>query len=171
MKPKLLIVDVDGILTDGTKIYDQDHQVIAKRFADQDFTAIKLFKERGWSVCFLSSDEFNKRMADHRDIDFFCSRNNDGSIDKARWLSVLLEKYDIAANNTIYIGDDTLDDDIIIELTKLGGEVYCPSNACPYIKRLCGKKNVLKTPGGSGVLKELYNRYFNENYSLRKYRY
>ena len=76
----LLILDVDGVLTDGTKTYDREHNVISKRYADQDFTAIKLFQE-GWKVCFLSSDAFNEGVAKKRGIDFYNSRVH-GFIDK-----------------------------------------------------------------------------------------
>ena len=41
MKIKLLILDVDGVLTDGTKTYTVDHVPVSKRFMCKDFTAIK----------------------------------------------------------------------------------------------------------------------------------
>ena len=40
---ELLILDVDGILTDGTKVYDKDHNVLSKRYMCKDFSAIKRF--------------------------------------------------------------------------------------------------------------------------------
>ena len=46
-KIKLLILDIDGVLTDGTKVYTQDHQPVYKRFRCKDFTAIKtVWKKR-----------------------------------------------------------------------------------------------------------------------------
>ncbi len=51
----LLILDVDGVMTDGTKFYDLKGEVSHKRYCDLDFTAIKRFKEIGWSVCFVSA--------------------------------------------------------------------------------------------------------------------
>ena len=38
---RLLILDVDGVLTDGTKVYDKNHDVLSKRFMCKDFSAIK----------------------------------------------------------------------------------------------------------------------------------
>ena len=38
---ELLILDVDGVLTDGNKIYDINHNPVYKKFNDRDFTAIK----------------------------------------------------------------------------------------------------------------------------------
>ena len=36
---KNIILDIDGVMTDGTKTYGQDGEVLSKRYADQDFTA------------------------------------------------------------------------------------------------------------------------------------
>ena len=54
MKIKLAILDVDGVLTDGKKTYDNTGLCIYKTFCDKDFTAIKKLKALGISVCFLS---------------------------------------------------------------------------------------------------------------------
>ena len=40
---KLLILDVDGVLTDGTKHYDKEHNVLSKKYLCKDFTAISMF--------------------------------------------------------------------------------------------------------------------------------
>ncbi len=47
---RLLILDVDGVMTDGTKTYGIRGEVLSKRFCDHDFTAIKKFKDDGWDV-------------------------------------------------------------------------------------------------------------------------
>ena len=52
----LLILDVDGVLTDGRKYYDVSGKGVLKTFCDRDFTAIKKFKANGWDVVFLSGD-------------------------------------------------------------------------------------------------------------------
>ncbi len=74
---KLLILDVDGVLTDGNKIYDINHTTVYKKFNDRDFTAIKRFKAGGINVIFVSGDNFNEGMAKKRNIDFYCSRGSD----------------------------------------------------------------------------------------------
>ena len=38
---KLLILDVDGVLTDGKKVYGKEGTGLYKTFCDKDFTAIK----------------------------------------------------------------------------------------------------------------------------------
>ena len=75
MTIQLVLLDIDGVLTDGTKIYDQQHNVIAKKYCDLDFTAIKRMKKAGVNVCFLSGDRnINEGMAEKRGIDFWYSR-------------------------------------------------------------------------------------------------
>ena len=66
---ELVILDIDGVLTDGKKYYDKTGMPFAKTYCDKDFTAIKRFRGAGVSVCFLSGDEnVNKEMAKNRNI-------------------------------------------------------------------------------------------------------
>ena len=71
MNIELLILDVDGILTDGTKIYNEEHEVLGKRYLCKDFTAIKRFIAAGVKIVMLSGDNFNRKMANKRNIDFW----------------------------------------------------------------------------------------------------
>ena len=54
---KLLILDVDGVLTTGLKTYDINGKVVSKTFGDRDFTAIKEFICAGVTTIFLSGDQ------------------------------------------------------------------------------------------------------------------
>jgi 3-deoxy-D-manno-octulosonate 8-phosphate phosphatase (KDO 8-P phosphatase) len=64
---KLLILDVDGVLTDGRKYYDSSGLATHKTFCDKDFTAIKKFKSIGCEVIFLSGDKnINEKIAENR---------------------------------------------------------------------------------------------------------
>ena len=69
---KLLILDIDGVMTDGTKLYGLDGLTMGKRYCDRDFTAIKQFKASGVQVCFLSGDDkVNEQMAKTRKTDYY----------------------------------------------------------------------------------------------------
>ena len=85
----LIILDVDGVLTDGKKYYDQSGKAVMKTFCDLDFTAIKKFKSRGDYVIWISGDSFNEAVARNRDIDFYYSRGEE----KADYLDMFSEKY------------------------------------------------------------------------------
>lgn len=171
--PKLLVLDVDGVMTDGTKMYGPDGAVIAKRFADADFTAIKKFQGAGWRVCWLSADEtVNRAVAKERGIDFWYSREPDGTIDKVKWLHKLLGHYRTVAENVIYVGDDMLDMPIMNAVVQAKGEIYCPANAVPQVMRLVSSTmtipalscmtltNVLGRRGGHGAIMELFHRLY-----------
>ena len=72
---RLVILDIDGVLTDGKKYYGLDGMPFAKTYCDKDFTAIKRLKGSGVQVCFLSGDEkVNLPMAKNRNIPFYSAR-------------------------------------------------------------------------------------------------
>lgn len=157
----LLILDVDGVLTDGTKAYGPDGQVISKSFADIDFTAIKKFKEKDYAVCWLSADKhINEVVAKYRGIDFWYSREPDGTIDKVKWLDKLIAHYNAEASEwLLYVGDDLFDLPIMEAVAKRSGHSFYPLNAAPQFKHI-SYATLLNKVGGHGVVMELYNAMF-----------
>lgn len=152
---KLLIIDIDGVLTDGCKTYDLLGNVISKNFNDKDFSAIKRFKNN-LNVCFLTADDrVNRTIASSRKVDFYYTRDLHIK-DKVELLDFLLKKYTVEKDEVIYIGDDLPDYKIIKELNH----TYCPSDAINLIKNTV--KQVLSKPGGAGVIAELYDNIYNE---------
>jgi len=158
MKVELLILDVDGVLTDGTKVYDADHNVLSKKFMCKDFTAIKRFIAAGIKIVMLSGDNFNRSMAEKRNIDFYCSRNKDLSLDKSRYLSIFKEKYNIDINKMAFVGDDYFDLSIIKELTN----TFCPADSPKIIKDF--SMYIINRNGGNGVLVELYDMFVSKKW-------
>jgi 3-deoxy-D-manno-octulosonate 8-phosphate phosphatase (KDO 8-P phosphatase) len=157
----LLILDVDGVMTDGTKIYNDKGETIAKRFHDHDWTAIKKFQKDGWHVCWLSADlTVNAQIAKDRGITFWFSRNDDGTIDKVSWLHYLCKHYDVPYENTVYVGDDLFDLPVMRVLLDKGGKAFCPSNAVPQVRKVA---QVLNSPGGAGAIMELYYSYSQDD--------
>ena len=168
---KVLALDVDGVMTDGTKIYDPEYNVIAKRYNDKDFTAIKLFEKVGVNVCFISSDKnVNSEMANKRGVRFFNSRLPDGGINKKQFIPVLEEEYNAQIRNhgplceVYYAGDDFFDLDIMLELPK--NNRICPSDSPEYVKRVCGIE--CTTPGGQGVVAEILTLYLIQTGNLMR---
>lgn len=159
MKPiQLLILDVDGVLTDGTKVYDENHNVLSKRFVCKDFTAIKRFIASGIKVVMLSGDAFNQTMAEKRNIDFYCSRNQDLSLDKSRYVEVFAQKYNVKAENMAFVGDDYFD----LSIFKKLNYTFCPLDAPDIIKH-----NALYTVncnGGEGVIVKLYDFFIKKDW-------
>ena len=148
----LLILDVDGVLTNGTKVYDIEGNVVNKVFNDRDFTAIKRFKEKGVNVCFLSGDKkFNEEIAKKRNIDFFYGRNDNGEMDKISKLRELLIQYN--SKKFAYVGDDYYD----LEMIKSSDTSFCPNDAVDDIKK--ASDYVLNLKGSEGVVAEIFTMY------------
>ena len=161
MVNKLIILDVDGVLTDGTKIYDINGNTIAKRFCDQDFSAIKKFVDNNCIVCWLSADkDVNESIAKNRDIPFWYSRLPDGSIDKVGWLYFLIRHYAVSITDVIYVGDDLFDIPIINEINVHGGFTYCPQNAVKGVREVVSC--VCQAKGGEAIVMEIYESMYSD---------
>ena len=146
---KLLILDIDGVLTDGTKLYGLDGLVIGKRYCDRDFTAIKQFKASGVQVCFLSGDnKVNEQMAKNRKTDFYYSRGKD----KIEFLPEFEKKYNCSINEMAYVGDDIFD----IPIMERVGYAFCPLDVPKAVKNISNL--VLKRKCGDNVIANLYEK-------------
>jgi len=149
-KIKVLGIDVDGIMTNGTKLYNNEAKCIAKQYNDRDFTAIRRLKNSGIYVCLISGDRnINEEMALKRNIDFYYVDVHTGS--KVDIMKGILEERDLTWEDAAYIGDDYFD----LALLNQVGHAYCSSDSIidikcnPHVKMLSGC-------GGTGVLDELY---------------
>jgi len=148
---KLLILDIDGVMTNGTKLYDTEGKVMGKSFYDHDFTAIKRFQADGVAVCFLSGDErVNRKICKNRNIDYFHNRKG---ADKSEYLEEICQHYDAFPATTAYVGDDIYD----LQIMNLVNYSFCPVDAVQDVLDFCNKSgHVLEAKGGEGVIKELY---------------
>jgi len=151
----LLILDVDGVLTDGKKYYDNTGKGVLKTFCDRDFTAIKQFKAAGWKVVFLSGDEnINQAVAKNRSIKFYSSRNTvtGNMIDKAKFVKIFEEEYGITPTDMVYVGDDIFD----VSIMKKVGDSFCPKNSPMEVQK---QAIILDAKSGEGVIVALWEWY------------
>ena len=150
-KNKLLLVDVDGVLTTGRKTYGSDGMPMSKEFFDKDFTALKEFTACGFRVIWISGDDFiNKEVAKNRNYEFISARNKD----KGEITSRLLQKSEVKYEYIITIGDDLFDIGILPYVNKF----YIPSNAHWRIKEKVDVEDrihLLETKGGYGAVVEM----------------
>jgi 3-deoxy-D-manno-octulosonate 8-phosphate phosphatase (KDO 8-P phosphatase) len=157
-KIKLLILDIDGVMTDGTKEYDKDHNVLSKKFLCKDFTAIKRFSAAGIKVVLLSGDSWNRTMAEKRQLPFFCTRDENLSLDKSIYIDKFESMFGIDRDEMAFVGDDYFDLPMFQSLTC----TWCPSDAPDIIKN--NAKGVLQAKGGEGVIVDLYDWFIGQNY-------
>lgn len=159
---KLLILDVDGILTDGKKYYYSCGSVKYKTFCDKDWTAIKRFRVLGISVVLLTGDPFNAAIARNRNLDVLVNRDKQGThIDKANYLPDICQKYKVDFNEIAYVGDDAFD----VRIMKIVSYPFCPIDAPNLVKSVACTLNV---KAGENVIAHLFD-YLESNKLLPLY--
>ena len=147
---RLAILDIDGVLTNGKKLYGIDGSVMGKEFCDRDFSAIKEFKASGIQVVFLSGDRVvNARMAEHRKIPFYSSRLASGELCKRKAAEQIFRDTGIGPDQTLFVGDDLFD----VGLAEHVAFSTCPSDAHLSLRTICSF--VLPTASGQGCLQSL----------------
>ncbi len=90
-----------------------------------------------------------------RGIDFWYSRDDDGTIDKVKWLDKLVLAYQ--ATLLVYVGDDLFDIPIMNAVKLAGGKTYCPFGAVPQVQAIVD--GILRKNGGDGAIMSLYRLY------------
>lgn len=147
----LVVLDIDGIMTDGTKEYGTDGTVLSKRYCDLDFTAIKRFQAAGIKVCFLSGDRtVNEAMAKTRKIPFF---HNPPGVDKLDILPDIEREFGVARQRILYVGDDYYD----IGIMKAVGTSFCPDKSPASVRRAATYS--LGTEPGHGFVATVYDEF------------
>ena len=144
---KLLVTDVDGVLTDCGMYYTENSDEL-KKFHTRDGMAIKLFKENGIPTAIITGE--NTKIVKHRAVKLGIDDVYQGRNKKLSALEELRSKYGLHYSEIAYVGDDIID----IPVLKKVGLSLCPADAVPAVKGVCDI--VLKTPGGHGVIREVF---------------
>ncbi|WP_187150788.1 KdsC family phosphatase, partial [Treponema endosymbiont of Eucomonympha sp.] len=120
---KLIVCDVDGVLTDGKMIYSENGDEL-KNFHTRDGIAAKLLKNAGYMLAIISSGSCThliNRRGTFLNYDKIIITNQDKDIELANMLKEMNLRYE----NVLYIGDDIND----YEAMKKCKLRCCPSNA------------------------------------------
>jgi YrbI family 3-deoxy-D-manno-octulosonate 8-phosphate phosphatase len=147
---KLIILDVDGVLTDGRKYYDKEGNVRLKIFCDKDWTAIKRFKALGVPVVFLTGDSYNVTIAENRNIDVYVNRGTSHHTDKSEYLDSICKEYNVDKQDVVYVGDDIFD----VNISKQVGYAYCPIDACHELRKIV--KRIIPVKAGHNFVEALF---------------
>jgi 3-deoxy-D-manno-octulosonate 8-phosphate phosphatase (KDO 8-P phosphatase) len=146
IKPvKLLVLDVDGVLTDGGIIYSESGEE-SKKFNSLDGAGIKYWLRAGHSAAIITgrSSPIVERRAAELGIDQVIM----GAKDKLPALKTILDYKSISAEEAIYIGDDLPD----IPPMRECGLSIAVSNATDEVKDFADF--VTKRSGGNGAVRE-----------------
>jgi 3-deoxy-D-manno-octulosonate 8-phosphate phosphatase KdsC-like HAD superfamily phosphatase len=139
MSSGTVLVDCDGVLTDGHLTIDRKGEKMFKRFHTRDVRAIRELIFNGYEVVITTADDWEGvfHFADKVGAEvFYCK-----------------DKCLIPYTDFIAVGDDAWD----IPILKRAKESFCPVDADPFVLSLPGI-NVLETKGGNGVIAELVRK-------------
>lgn len=143
---RLLVLDVDGVMTDGQLYFQADGQEI-KAFSTQDGTGIKLLRQAGLEVALITGRESS--MVSRRAAALGIEHVIQGREDKLDVLKALLAELDLTFEQVAYCGDD-LPDLAPIKCVGLGISV---PNAPAYIREHADW--VTTRHGGFGAVREI----------------
>lgn len=141
-----LLLDVDGVFTDGTLLYSAEGETL-KPFHVRDGLAVGLARRAGLKVGLLSgrTSEALQRRAGELAMDEVIL----GHDEKDAAFDAFLERRGTVAGRVAYAGDDLLD----LPVLRRAGLSFAPADAVPEARKAAAR--VLHAAGGRGAVREI----------------
>lgn len=143
---RLLVFDVDGVLTDGGLYYGESGEAM-KRFDVKDGHALVMARLVGLPAAIITARSSGIVEARGRELGFAAILQ--GRREKGAALDELLEQLHVPAEDCAYMGDDLNDLDPISRV----GLSACPADAVPEVRQEA--HFVTQSLGGRGAAREL----------------
>jgi 3-deoxy-D-manno-octulosonate 8-phosphate phosphatase (KDO 8-P phosphatase) len=143
---KAVVLDVDGVLTDGGIYYDPTGREI-KRFHVADGLGMELLRHAGIRVVILSgrvAEAITRRAAELRVTDCY-----QGVRDKKTQIEKLRQQWQMKAEEILYVGDDLND----LPAFEAVGVRVAVANAAPELKERA--HYITQATGGNGAVREV----------------
>lgn len=143
---RMLVIDVDGVLTDGSVVYSERGEEI-KAFHVRDGSGLKIWLGLGMQAAILSGrkSEVVLRRAKELGIGAVIQ----GIEDKTEGWRRLLAEHQISPDQAAYVGDDLPD----LPVLKQAGLAVAVADACEEVR--AAAHYVTKLPGGRGAVREV----------------
>ena len=156
---KILVLDVDGTLTDG-KIYVDDKDNSFKAFNVKDGFALVNWLKLGGEVAILTGKKSNivERRAKELGIKYIIQ----GSKNKKQDLKNLLKELNITFENVAYMGDDLND----LGVMKSVGFSACPKDSVQEVLKITNF--ISSKNGGDGAVREFLEHIMKKNGMWKK---
>jgi 3-deoxy-D-manno-octulosonate 8-phosphate phosphatase (KDO 8-P phosphatase) len=142
---ELLVLDVDGVLTDGAIVYT-DNGVEVKAFHVRDGSALKLWQIEGKQAAIISGR--TSRAVEVRAAELGVAPVLQGRADKLAAYRELLAGLGVRPEQACCVGDDLPD----LPLLRNCGLAVAAADACPEAR--ADAHYVTRTPGGRGAVRE-----------------
>ena len=155
-KIKILLTDVDGVLTDGGMYYSSKGDVM-KKFHARDGMAISLLKKNGIPTILVTKEKtmIVKQWAKKMSV----KKLYDGIVKKEQVLEKICQEFNIKPEEIAFIGDDVND----VKLLEKVGLAVMPNDGIKQLRTICDYK--CKVRGGDGVLRETADLILGKKFS------
>ena len=151
---KLLVLDVDGCLTDGSLVYDSNG-IESKSFNVKDGLGMSTWLKIGNEIAIITGK--SSTMVQKRATELGIKHIHQGIKDKKSTFSKLIQSLAIKPYEVAAIGDDLND----YEMLQSVGRSFTPNDGIPTIQNLVD--TVLKAKGGNGAIREMIDILVKEN--------
>lgn len=158
-KIKMIVMDVDGVMTDGQIIFTSSGEEI-KAFDIQDGMGITLARKAGLKTGIITgrTSDMVRRRAKELHYDYV-SQGND---DKHLKYDEVKKQFKLTDEEICYIGDDIPD----IPVLKKSGFSVAVANARDEVKRYCDY--ITQSDGGHGAVREVIDKILISQQKLSK---
>jgi 3-deoxy-D-manno-octulosonate 8-phosphate phosphatase KdsC-like HAD superfamily phosphatase len=136
---RVLLIDCDGVLTDGALTIDRHGEKMFKRFHTRDVRAIRELVYNGWEVVIVTADDWPgvSHFAEKVGVDVFVTNR----------------KGELPFTDYVAVGDDAWD----VPMLEQADRAFCPCTADRSVRAVDGIE-MLEARGGQGVVAELARR-------------
>jgi len=146
-KIKMVLTDVDGVLTD-TGVYYSSKGEEMKRFSIRDGMGVERLRKLLGIETGIITREYTEIISS-RAQKLKIEELHLGVLEKEKTLKDILARKNLSADEVAYIGDDTND----IEIMKKVGLSACPKDATKFAKNVADV--ILENNGGNGAFRDL----------------
>ncbi len=147
-KIRLLLLDVDGVLTDGTLSYGGNNEE-SKSFNTQDGFGIRLLQEAGIGVGVITARK--SALVQRRAEELRMSHIYQGIADKMTAFKEITENSGLKPFEIAYMGDDWLD----LTILQRVGLAVSPANGVPEVRETV--HYITEHSGGHGAVRDCCN--------------
>jgi 3-deoxy-D-manno-octulosonate 8-phosphate phosphatase (KDO 8-P phosphatase) len=143
---ELLLLDVDGVLTDGSITYSDSGEQI-KSFNSKDGLGLRLLMDAGIKVGIITGRK-SKALV-YRCKNLGITLLFDGIKDKSKALDKITDSTNINKENIAFVGDDLID----LPVMKAVGVSFCVADATQDVKN--NSDIITRQKGGHGAVREI----------------
>lgn len=150
----LLVIDVDGTMTDAGIYYDENGNEL-KKFCTKDAAGFFVAHKVGIKIMVLTGRECaaTTRRMNEMKVDYLCQNIKD----KVSYLNGFIEEHGLNASQIGYIGDDLND----LPAMQMVGYVACPADSCVEVKNIANYISTVK--GGYGAVRDIIEHLLRES--------